>query len=109
MRCQRRILGVKWQDKIRNTIITDKTGLPHISDLISSRRVALFGHVARLGDNTPAHYAMKLSIGARTGQSPSPSWKRPRFSPTDSWLTPFLESDTPIQDRWDDAIKRGHG
>jgi hypothetical protein len=35
MSCQRRILGVKWQDKIRNTIVTDKTSLPHISDLTS--------------------------------------------------------------------------
>jgi hypothetical protein len=109
MRCQRRILGVKWQDKIRNAIITDRTGLRHISDLISSRRVALFGHVARLGDNTPAHCALKLSIGARTGHPLSPSWKRSRGRPRDTWLKPFLQSYTPIQDRWDDAIKRGHG
>ena len=109
MRCQRRILGVKWQDKIKNTIISDKTGLPHISDLISSRRVALFGHVARLGENTPAHCTLKLSIGARTGQPPSSSWKRPRGRPRDTWLKPFLQSDTPILDRWEGAIERGHG
>src|SRR5580692_1236731 len=34
MRCQRRILGVKWHDKIRNAVITERTGLPHVSDLI---------------------------------------------------------------------------
>ena len=48
MRCQRRILGVKWQDKVRNVTITERTGLPNIHDLINKRRTALFGHVADL-------------------------------------------------------------
>jgi len=32
---------------IRNTTITEKTGLPCISAIIDARRAALFGHVAR--------------------------------------------------------------
>ena len=48
MRCQRRILGVRWFHKIKNVDITRRTGLPHIGDLIQKRRQALFGHVARM-------------------------------------------------------------
>ena len=52
MRCQRRILGVRWFHKIKNVDITRRTGLPHIGDLIQKRRHALFGHVARMDPQT---------------------------------------------------------
>ena len=35
MRCQRRILSVRWFHKIKNGDITRRTGLPHIGDLIN--------------------------------------------------------------------------
>jgi len=54
-RGQRQILGVKWQDRVRNVDIADRTGLPSIADIISKRRQALFGHVVRLDATTPAH------------------------------------------------------
>jgi len=37
MRCQRQILRVKWQDMIRNTAITEKTGLPSVTAVIDAR------------------------------------------------------------------------
>ena len=73
MRCQRRILGVRWQDKVRNVVISERSGLPDITDIIESRRTALFGHVVRLPDCVPAHQALKIAVGTRTGQPPSPS------------------------------------
>ena len=57
MRAQRRILGVRWQDMIKNVIISEKTGLPPISVPINKRRLALFGHVARLAEDVPANRA----------------------------------------------------
>jgi len=48
MRCQRRILRVTWQDMVRNTAITEKTGLQSVSAIIDAPRTALFGHVARV-------------------------------------------------------------
>jgi len=36
--CQRQILGVKWQDRVKNIDIADRTGLPNIADIISKRR-----------------------------------------------------------------------
>ena len=48
MRCQRRIIGVRWFHKIKNADITHRSGLPHIGNLIQKRRHALFGYVASM-------------------------------------------------------------
>jgi len=109
MRCQRRILGVKWQDRVTNVSVAKSTGLPQVADIINTRRTALFGHVVRLADRTPAHRALRIAVDARSGQHPSPSWRRPRGRARDTWLRPLMKSDTPIQMQWDNAVLRGHG
>jgi Reverse transcriptase (RNA-dependent DNA polymerase) len=109
MRCQRRILGISWRDKITNVSITERTGLSHISAIIDTRRLALFGHVARLSDRTPAHRALSIAVDVRSGNPPSPSWKRKRGRPRASWLTPLSRQDITLQDLWDGALMRGHG
>ena len=109
MRCQRRILGVKWQDKIRNVTISEKTGLPPVTDIIEARRAALFGHVVRLGERTPAHRVLRIAVRTRLGISPSASWKRPPGRPRDAWLKPFLRSSTSLETQWEDARNRSHG
>jgi len=67
MKCQRRILEIRWHDFVRNSEVSLRTGLAPVSDRITRGRNAIFGHVARLPDNTPAHQAMlrqvKLSVG----------------------------------------------
>ena len=60
MRCQRRILDVRWFHNIKNSDITHRTGLPHIGDLIQKRRHVLFSHVARMDPQATAHVALKL-------------------------------------------------
>ena len=45
MGCQRQILGIKWQDHVKNVDIAVMTGLPNIAGVIGKRRHALFGHV----------------------------------------------------------------
>ena len=65
MKCQRRMLGLRWHDFVRNSEVS--THWSHVSDRITRGRNAIFGHVARLPDNTPAHQAMlsqvELSVG----------------------------------------------
>jgi len=39
-----------------------KTGLTSLSRLLSRRRISVFGHVARLDDDTPANMALQLHI-----------------------------------------------
>ena len=67
MNCQRRILGIRWHDFVRNYEVSLRTGLAPVSDRITKGRNAIFGHVARLPDNIPAHQAMlrqvELSVG----------------------------------------------
>jgi len=48
MICQHRILGVVGMDRVRNMTVAETPCLPQISNIISRRRSALFGHVARL-------------------------------------------------------------
>ena len=43
--CQRQILGVRWQDHVKNVDIADTTGLPNITDIVDKKRHTLFGHV----------------------------------------------------------------
>ena len=47
-----------------NSTISERTGLFHISDIISARRTALFGHVSRLGEKVPANRMLRISIDA---------------------------------------------
>ena len=54
MKCQRRILKISWRQFVRNSEISALTGLPAINDVIRHRRIAVFGHIARLQDSTPA-------------------------------------------------------
>jgi len=85
MSCQRQILGVKWQDHVKNIDIADRTGLPSIADIISKRRQALFGHVVRLDATTPAHQALCQVIAMKGGQSPG-NWRRPPGRPRKTWI-----------------------
>ena len=86
MCCQRRILGVRWLHKIENADITRRTGLPHNGDLIQKRRHALFGHVACVGLQAPAHVALKLCRDIAMGRRVSLGWKGPRGRPRTSLL-----------------------
>jgi len=108
IRSQQQILGGRWQDRIRNTTISAKTGLPHIQEVIDARRTALFGHVARLGDRVPANRALMLAVDIRAGPG-VPSWcKRPRGRPRDTWLKPLQRLGGSILDQWNCAVSRGH-
>ena len=78
IRNQRRI---KWSDFVRNATVTSMTGLESITTIITRRRTALFGHVARLDNNVPANRALDLAIIVRNGHPPDPSWMRPRGRP----------------------------
>jgi len=48
MQSQRRILGVKWYDKITITALKETTGLTDLPSVIADRRHSLFGHVCQL-------------------------------------------------------------
>ena len=72
MKCQRQIMKIRWQDHMRNTEVALLTGLCPVLDLITRRRNVVFGHIARLSEDTPAHQALRCHVDI----SRTPSWSR---------------------------------
>ena len=74
MRSLRRILGIRWFDHVPNLEVKDRTRLEDIESRVRRRRLALFGHVARMQPGIPAHDALWTAIGAarlgRVGNAP---------------------------------------
>ena len=50
LRSLRRILGISWRDKVPNTEVLDRTGLPTMCTLLRQRRMRWIGHVRRMED-----------------------------------------------------------
>ena len=47
-RCLRRILGIKWYHRVRNTVVGERTGQTPVSLLLKTRTLRWFGHVIRM-------------------------------------------------------------
>ena len=109
MGCQRQLLGVKWQDHIKNTDIADMTGLSNIADIINKRSHMLFGHEVRLDATTPAHQALEQAVATKAGHCPGTNWRRPPGRPRKTWIQQVGEG-TPSSWRqmWQSAEERGH-
>lgn len=85
--CLRNILG------IRNEAVYARAGDPILlSTTIKRRRLQLFGHVSRLGDEIVAKV-----ISPKATLCPPNDWKRPRGRPRLSWLKQVSE-DRPLPD-----------
>ena len=65
--------------------VKDRTRLEDIEPRVRRRRLALFGHVARMKPGVPAHDALWTAIGARCGSAPGPGWKRRLGRPRTTW------------------------
>ena len=110
MKCLRRILGIRWHDFVRNSDVSLRTGLAPVSDWITRGRNAIFGHVARLPYNIPAHQAMLRQVELSVGRPPAPTWKRPPGRPRTKWTDQLRRdnNNAPIATMWRQAIGRGH-
>jgi len=58
--------GIKWHNRVRTDEVLQRTGLTSLSNLLSRRRISVFGHVARLDNVTPANMALQLHINVIT-------------------------------------------
>jgi len=97
MKCQRLILQVKWHQFVRN-VITATTGLPSMHDIISRRRNALFGHIARL-DSAPSSPIPRRPV----------TWPTGSVDRTGPAADGRKDDDAPAADLWRCAVSRGHG
>ena len=92
MKCQQRMLGIRWHDFVGDSEVSLGTGLAPVSHWITRSRNAIFGHVARLPDNIPAHQAMPCHAKS-TYRSVDP---RP-FLETSTRSTPYqMDRPTPL-------------
>ena len=51
LRCLRKILGIKWQDKVTNNEVLEKAGLQSMFTILRKRRLRWLGHVERMDEN----------------------------------------------------------
>jgi hypothetical protein len=103
MQSQRRILGIRWYQLISNETVTSMTSLPPITDVIRKRRLALFGHVARLSSEVPANKALCAGIDILSKSAVPDGWRRPVGRPCRTWLDQVKEDMSHISD-WTDIL-----
>jgi len=110
MKCQRRILGIRWHDFVRNSEVSLRTGLAPVSDRITRGRNAIFGHVARLPSNIPACHSMLCQVELLVGRPPDPTWQHPPGQPRTKWTDQLRRdnNNVPIATLWRQAIGHGH-
>jgi len=107
MKCQRRILGISWHQFVRNEEVAALTGLSSLSDIICRRRSAILGHIARFGEEVPAHKALRISLSL--GRLPDLSWRGRPGRPRGRWIDQLRRDNSqPHADLWRQAINRGH-
>ncbi len=55
----RKIINIRWPDKIRNEHLYEKCGVKEWSKIVKERRLKWYGHLLRLPDNISAKRALK--------------------------------------------------
>ena len=76
--CLRRILGFKWSDFVRNEDVRHATQQPPLSSIVKTRRLSLFGHIARMNESTDPSRVLF--------EPPSEVWRKPRGRLRNSWV-----------------------
>ena len=77
LRSIRRILGISWQDKVTNTDVLSRAGLPTMYTLLRQRRLRWLGHVRRMEDGRILKDILygELALGRRTTGRPHLRYK----------------------------------
>ena len=75
--CLRRILGIKWQDRVPDTEVLEKAGLPSIITILMQTQLRWAGHVARMPDyRLPKQLLFgELTVGKRNACGPKKRFK----------------------------------
>jgi len=94
--CLRMLLGINWQQHVRNDEVRRLTKQPHLSAIVQSRRLSLFGHIARMPDETDAKQILAASLAG--------NWRRPLGRPRITWMK-IIQQDLKFSDlSMDDAV-----
>ena len=77
--CLRRILGIKWQDRVPDTEVLEKAGLPSIITILMQNQLRWAGHVTRMPDH---RLPKQLFFGELTEGKRSAGGPKKRFKDT---------------------------
>ena len=77
---------IRWQDHVRNDEVAARTGLRPVMESIRRRREAIFGNMARMSPNIPAHQALRLQVEASVGRRSDRDWVRSSGRPRNCWI-----------------------
>jgi len=62
------LLGIKWYHYVRNDDVRWTTEQPHLSSTVQAQRLSIFGHIARMPDESDAKQILSvISFPWRTG------------------------------------------
>ena len=76
-RCLRRILKIRWEQRITNKEIRRRTGINSITDEVKQRRWRWLGHVLRMSGERLPHVALRWRPpGRRRRGRPLGTWRR---------------------------------
>ena len=73
----RRILGIRWQDRVRNVTIREVTQVPYIDETLMRDRWRWMGHIHRTEPDRIIREAARWEpVGTRRIGRPRPTWRR---------------------------------
>ena len=76
-RCLRRILHIKWQDRISKEEVKRRTGINGVNEVVKRRRWTWFGHALRMNKSRLPHAAFIWAPpGKRKRGRPMGTWRR---------------------------------
>ena len=78
-RALRTIEGIKWQDRVSNIRLRERTQQTPASRLAAQRRMRWYGHVKRLPPDHPTRTILEF-------QPKDAGWQRPRGAPRTRWI-----------------------
>ncbi len=79
--CLRRILRIPYTAHVTNAEVRLRAGQPAVTGITRSRRLRLFGHIARADAAEDHARALRASVNR-----PPPDWRRPKGRPRRTWL-----------------------
>ena len=90
------LLGINWHQHVHNDEVRRLTKQPHLSAIVQSRHLSLFGHIARMPNETDAKQILTAS--------PAGNWTRPLGRPRITWMK-TIQQDLKSSDlNMDDAV-----
>ena len=84
------MLPMTHPEMITVEIVGDHRHRP-VMESIRRRHEAIFGHVARMSPNIPAHQALRLQVEASVGRRPDRDWVRSSGRPRNRWIDQFRQ------------------